>query len=189
MKGYNAILAGNSPKATSWEYLATDAVGNFIEFWGFKRNHGRVWTLLYLRGEALPASQIQQVLNLSKGAVSMIMRELERWGVVYRIRSPNTNAWHFIAETDLMGMVGRVIKERETNLIIRIKTDLQEAITIARKSSNASTETIDRISRLITLATMAETAIGLFVRTAQVDVTKAIKILGQPIVPLWRGKK
>ena len=30
-----------------------DAVGALMEFWGFKRVMGRVWTLLYLRGEPL----------------------------------------------------------------------------------------------------------------------------------------
>ena len=30
-----------------WVHLALEAVGNVIEFWGFKRNQGRVWAYLY----------------------------------------------------------------------------------------------------------------------------------------------
>ena len=59
-----------------------DAVGNVIEFWGFKRNQGRVWALLYLRGEPLTAGEIERELELSKGGVSMLLRDLERWGVI-----------------------------------------------------------------------------------------------------------
>ena len=39
-----------SPGLPRWESLAIDAVGNVIEFWGFKHNQGRVWAVLYLRG-------------------------------------------------------------------------------------------------------------------------------------------
>ncbi len=30
------------------ETLVTDAIGQLMEFWGFKRNMGRVWAMLYL---------------------------------------------------------------------------------------------------------------------------------------------
>ena len=56
-KGYSWSNAPRlaAPDASSgglprWEALTTDAVGNVIEFWGFKHNQGRVWALLYLRG-------------------------------------------------------------------------------------------------------------------------------------------
>ena len=75
-----------------WEAIAVDAVGNVIEFWGFKRNQGRVWAFLYLRGEAFSASAIEKQLELSKGGVSMLLRDLERWGVVRRVRAPGQSA-------------------------------------------------------------------------------------------------
>jgi len=31
-----------------WETTVLEAVGRMIEFWGFKRNHGRIWSLLFL---------------------------------------------------------------------------------------------------------------------------------------------
>ena len=34
-----------------------DAVGDFIEYWGFKRIHGRVWTLLALRSSPMTQSR------------------------------------------------------------------------------------------------------------------------------------
>src|SRR5437870_5171843 len=76
-----------------WEALVVDAVGNTIDFWRFKRNHGRVWALLYLRGRALSAAEIQEALGLSKGAVSMVTREIESWGVIHRARAPGDATW------------------------------------------------------------------------------------------------
>src|SRR5262249_42491036 len=96
-----------------WEMIAIDAVGNVIEFWGFKRNQGRVWALLYLRDETLSAATIEKQLALSKGGVSMLLRDLERWGVLRRVRAPGEAAWRYRAETELVRMVTRVVEHRE----------------------------------------------------------------------------
>ena len=46
---------GHSTGLPQWEAMAIDAVGRVIEFWGFKRNQGRVWALLYLRSVPMSA--------------------------------------------------------------------------------------------------------------------------------------
>src|SRR5260370_19647799 len=89
-----------------WEQIAIDAVGDVIEFWGFKRNQGRVWALLYLHDEALPASAIGRTLGLSKGAVSMLIRGLERWRVIRRARGPGASAWREPGGTGLIPLGG-----------------------------------------------------------------------------------
>ena len=49
-----------------------DAVGALIEGWGFKRNMGRMWAVLYLEDHALSAAELGERLGLSTGAVSML---------------------------------------------------------------------------------------------------------------------
>ena len=84
-----------APKLRDWEVLATDAVGEAIEFWGFKHNQGRVWGLLYLRAQPMTAGELQRLLGLSKGAVSMLLKDLEQWKVVRKVRPPGSAIWHF----------------------------------------------------------------------------------------------
>ncbi len=60
--GYLVADDEGSPLGT-WEALAVDAVGGVIEFWGFKRNQGRLWALLYLRDVALSATELQTELE------------------------------------------------------------------------------------------------------------------------------
>src|SRR4051812_8297201 len=96
-----------------------DAVGALMEFWGFKRVMGRVWTLLYLEGEALAAPDICERLEISAGAASMTLGELEHWGVVVRTRRPGDRREYFEAETDVWKMVSRVLRERELQQIER----------------------------------------------------------------------
>lgn len=153
-----------------WEALAIDAVGNVIEFWGFKHNQGRIWAVLYLRGASMTATQLEEELGLSKGAVSMLVRDLERWGVVLRIRQPGTGAWHFRAETDLVRMVSRVIQEREGAFIARIRADLEEARRLAA-ASGVGRDRLARLERMAALASGAERALRIFLRTARLDLS------------------
>lgn len=160
-----------------WEALVVDAVGNLIEFWNFKRNQGRVWALLYLRGRALTAAQIQTALGLSKGAVSMLVRELEQWSVLVRVRSPHDDAWRFAAETDLMKMIGRVISERERGLVQSVREDLERAERIARDDDDVPREVLDRLRRMRTLAVFVEKALKVFVDTARFDAMGVLDVL------------
>jgi DNA-binding transcriptional regulator GbsR (MarR family) len=59
-----------------------DAVGALIESWGFKRNMGRMWAVLYLEDHPLTAAELGDRLGLSTGAVSMLLGELVHWGIV-----------------------------------------------------------------------------------------------------------
>jgi DNA-binding transcriptional regulator GbsR (MarR family) len=159
-----------APGLAPWEAMAVEAVGNVIEFWGFKRNQGRVWALLYLRGEPLTAAEIERELDLSKGGVSMLLRDLERWGVVRRVRPPQDTVWRYAAETDLVRMVTHVIEEREAGFVARIRADLSEALRLARQYGAVSTERIQRLEKMATLAEHVEKAIRLFIKTARLDV-------------------
>jgi DNA-binding transcriptional regulator GbsR (MarR family) len=157
-----------------WEALATEAVGTVIGFWNFKRNHGRVWALLYLRDCALSQSELQDALALSKGAASMITRELETWGVIRRVRTPGDAPWRFEAETDLMRMIGRVLRERETELVQRVRHDLEEAERLAR---SGPPEVRRRLSRLSALASLVDGALRTFVATARFDASGVVRVL------------
>ena len=167
----------DSVKLAPWEELVVDAVGNTIDFWRFKRNHGRVWALLYLRGRALSAGEIERAMGLSKGAVSMVTRELETWGVVKRARVPSDATWRFVAETDLMKMIRRVIEDREGQFVSRVRQDLEQAEKLARAAGNVSPDVLARLSRMRTLAAFIDKALRAFVLTAKLDVGGVVNVL------------
>ncbi len=174
MKGYlwQATAATDEPggKLLPWETVAIDAVGNVIEFWGFKRNQGRVWAFLYLRDVALTAAEIERELALSKGGVSMLIRDLERWGVVLRVRMTGDASWRYKAETDLLHMARRVIEEREFSFIARIRADLEEARKLAEADTHTAKAQIQRLQRMEMLAAATEKALKLFLKTSRLDV-------------------
>ena len=176
MNGRNRALRQAGDPIRPWEEIVVDAVGDVIEFWGFKRNQGRVWAMLYLRGEALAATEIQSVLGLSKGAVSMLTTELEQWGIIDRYRPRGETSFHYAAKTDLMQMIGDVIRRRESGLIKRVRQELDDAVRAAVEA-DAADDVVDRVRRMRTLAALAEQAVELFLQTARFDVHKAIGVL------------
>jgi DNA-binding transcriptional regulator GbsR (MarR family) len=94
-----------------------DAVGALIESWGFKRNMGRMWTVLYLEDHPLNAADLGDRLGLSTGAVSMLLTELQEWGAIKKAWVVGERKEHYEAETNIWKMVSRVFRERELHWI------------------------------------------------------------------------
>jgi DNA-binding transcriptional regulator GbsR (MarR family) len=152
-----------------------DAIGALIEFWGFKRVMGRVWALLYLRGDALPASDLCDQLAISSGAASMALSELEHWGVVRRIRRAGDRREYFEAETDIWKMISRVLRERELAQIERALEVFERAREKLR-TMNAPGERLrlddiaDRLGKLVDLARVGRALLVAMVQQGRVDL-------------------
>lgn len=159
------------PPLVGWEVKVINAIGDVIAFWGFKHNHGRIWTLLYLRERALTAAEIQHSLSLSKGAVSMLLRDLEGWDIIHRTLDPETGNRCYTPNTELIQMLTQMIQRREAGLIQRARQMLQEAEREAIDAGNVSTEIIERIRRLRQLAEIMEQALNTFIKTTRLDFT------------------
>jgi HTH-type transcriptional regulator, glycine betaine synthesis regulator len=94
-----------------------DAVGALMEAWGFRRNMGRMWAVLYLEDHPLTAADLGDRLGLSTGAVSMLVNELEQWGIIKKTWVVGERREHFAAETSIWKMISRVFRERELRWI------------------------------------------------------------------------
>lgn len=90
-----------------------DVIGGLMELWGFKRVMGRTWSVLYLSPEPLTAADLQHILQISAGSVSMTVSELLKWGVIKKTWVPGDRRDHYVPETSIWKMVSRVFRERE----------------------------------------------------------------------------
>ena len=104
-----------------------DAVGALMESWGFKRNMGRMWTVLYLEDHPLTAADLGERLGLSTGAVSMLLAELMQWGIVKKAWVVGERREHYEAETSIWKMVSRVFRERELRWVRTAQDELASA--------------------------------------------------------------
>lgn len=165
------------------ELLAADAIGDVIEHWGFRRVLGRVWAVLFIAADALPAAEIGERLQMSAGAVSMSLTELQRWGVVRRVWKPGERKEFFEAETDFWKMISRVFDERERLLIESVQERLERASALLQEApeSAAARVSIDRIDRLLSFVGVAQTALDGFIRSRTVDLTRFGDLVRFPI--------
>ena len=184
-------MAKREKHRTLWpsEAAASDAIGSLIEFWGFKRNMGRVWTVLYLSPDPLSAEDLRQLLKLSSGAVSMTLSELARWGVVRKVWIQGERKDFYAAEVQLWRMISRVFNEREKSEIIAAIDAFEEALRqldrIRRTAPDAAARSRaelqhERISQLLDLARLGRRLLDALVSTAKVDAEPLVRfLLGQ----------
>jgi DNA-binding transcriptional regulator GbsR (MarR family) len=116
-----APRAVNSP-TTSFalaraDLAVADAVGAIMELWGFRRQLGRVWAVLFLSDRPLAAPDLCERLRISTGLLSMSLAELRRWGVVRSVEIPGDRKEHFEPETNVWRLVARVLREREKRAV------------------------------------------------------------------------
>jgi len=159
------------------EAIVSDVMGRLIEFWGFKRNTGRIWTVLYLSPVPLTAQDLRRLLGLSSGAVSMMLAELARWGVVRKVWVHGDRRDHFAAEVQLWRMISRVLSEREKAQIVAVAEACEEALRFLETKRRASDSKdrqraelqIERIRILYDLVRLAKRLLEGLLATAKLD--------------------
>jgi len=176
-----------SPR-TLWpsEAAVSDVIGRLIEFWGFKRNMGRIWSVLYLSPEPLSAEDLRHALRLSSGAVSMTLSELSRWGVVRKVWLQGERKDFYAAEIQLWRMISRVFSEREKSEVALAIDAFEEALRQVDRIRHSSIEAATharaelqyhRISQLLELARLGRRLIDALVSTAKVDAEPLVRFL------------
>jgi HTH-type transcriptional regulator, glycine betaine synthesis regulator len=156
-----------------------DAVGALIESWGFKRNMGRMWAVLYLEDHPLTAADLGERLGLSTGSVSMLLTELLQWGAIKKAWVVGERREHYESETSLWKMVSRVFRERELNWIKQARDAFEEAKAEARPGNDARKKLIaERIASLTNLAQVGANLLESMLEGEAVD-SLPLKTMGE----------
>jgi len=165
------------------EVLVSDSIGRLIEFWGFKRNMGRLWTVLYLSDKPLSGPELQERLRLSSGAVSMTLNELMRWGVVKKVWLQGERRDHYEAEGNFWKMISRVFNERERVEVLDAIDSMRDALQYVNEKVRAKEDQQrakfqrERIRELLDLAQIGKQLLDALVKDAKVDGTPLMKVL------------
>jgi len=114
------------------DLAAADAVGALMELWGFRRQLGRVWAVLFLSERPLAAPELCARLEISTGLLSMSLAELRRWGVVRPVEVPGDRKEHYEPETNVWRLVARVLREREKHAVEGALAAFERALHDAR---------------------------------------------------------
>lgn len=160
------------------DQAVADAVGGLMELWGFKRQLGRVWAVLFLSDRPLAAPELCDRLQISTGLLSMSLAELRQWGVVRGVEVPGDRKEHYLAETNVWRLVTRVLRQREMEQVKRALAtfdralgDLRAALADVDPAVKAQARfKARRLEQLIELTRAALTVLRLLVDSARADV-------------------
>ncbi len=175
------------------DLAVADAVGALMELWGFRRQLGRVWAVLFLSDRPLAAPELCARLEISTGLLSMSLAELRRWGVVRPVEVPGDRKEHYEPETNVWRLVARVLREREQRAVEGALATFERALHDARAAlleadpavKAAARFKAKRLELLVELSRAALNVLRILVDSARADAGP-IKLIS---AALGRGRR
>lgn len=80
--------------------------------WGISRTMAEIHALLYTSAVPLCTDDVMGELQVSRGNVSMNLRELVNWGLIARLHHSGDRKEYFQCETDVWQMFATIMRER-----------------------------------------------------------------------------
>ncbi|MCO4762818.1 MAG: hypothetical protein KC502_14990 [Myxococcales bacterium] len=142
----------------------TESVGEFIEWWGFKSIHGRIWTVLALHHEPMSQVEIARTLGVSRALVSSSIRELVGFRLVSATHDGRNAPWE--AVIDVWPTISDVLRSREWMMVESARVALEGAIEEAEIAADLGEEVawdIDRMRALLRLTEAAQSLLKILV--------------------------
>lgn len=104
--------------------------------WGVNRTVGQLYALIVVNKTPLNADALASALSISRGNVSMGLKELQSWRLVKPVHVPGDRKEYYQAAGDIWDMGVRIIEERRKREIDPTLTVLRDLI--LEGSSNES---------------------------------------------------
>lgn len=114
-----------------------EQIGNFIEYWGFKKIHGQIWTHIYLSPTPLSALELIARLKVSKALISLAMKDLIHYQLISQTaESLEKKNKFFTANPNVFDAIRYVLETRELHLMQQIRGE-HKLLKEFQKASNA----------------------------------------------------
>ncbi|HUW64370.1 MAG TPA: MarR family transcriptional regulator [Spirochaetia bacterium] len=109
------------------------ALGRQSAFWGLGRTAGEMYAALYLSPGSLSLEEVAQSLGVTKGNVSVAIRQLEQLGMVRRSWQKGDRRVFFEAETDFWKIAHSVLG-------LRHKPQFDQSFALVEESARCATQ-------------------------------------------------
>ncbi len=135
---------------------ACEAAGAFIEYWGFKSIHGKIWTYLALREAPVAQKELVEFFGVSRSLISGAVAELVDYDLV-RATGDHRNA-PYEANLEIWAVVSGILRSREWMLVERARLAIEGAIGEIEFRSRRGEDPPFSVERLKFLLSMTEVA-------------------------------
>lgn len=130
-------------------------IGQFMEYWGFKKVHGQIWCHLFLSTNGLDASDLMARLGVSKALVSISLKELQEFQVIEEAGKSERGTRVYCAKPDIVTPIVETIRRRERRMLSRMQAahSLLEGLPETEKDEvDLNWERVRYLGQLIELA-------------------------------------
>ncbi|MBE7554182.1 MAG: GbsR/MarR family transcriptional regulator [Anaerolineales bacterium] len=147
--------------------------------WGINRTMAQVHALLFVSPEPLCANQIMEELQISRGNVSMALRELMAWGLVSRVHIKGERREFYTTEKDVWMMFRIIARERK-------KREVDPTIEVLRESFNRLNQMPDAEGKyereqIKNLLDFFETGVEVYKDLETQSPTSILKLMGKAL--------
>lgn len=153
-----------------------DAVGDFIAWWGFKANHGRLWTYLALRNQPLSQTELARALGVSRSLVSIALADLTAFHLVSPT-SDHRNA-PYEARMDVWSSIAQVLRSREWMMIESVRIALEAVLEEAEADDDDSGFDLERVQLLLRMTELAQSMLRVIIALGKPSAQAASGVVG-----------
>ncbi len=153
--------------------------GEMGSLWGINRTMAQVHALLFISPEPLSANEIMDDLQISRGNVSMALRELIAWGIVNRVHIKGERREYYTTEKDVWTMfrvIARERKKREVDPTINVLRD-----SMAQLSAMPKTEGQYEREQIKSLLDFFETGVQIYEELEARNPNSLLKLLASAL--------
>ena len=147
--------------------------------WGINRTMAQIHALLLISPEPLSANEIMEELQISRGNVSMALRELMAWGIVSRVHIKGERREYYTTEKDVWNMfriIARERKKREVDPTIDVLRD-----SVAELDQIPDSEAQYEREQLKHLLDFFETGVAVYKDLERETPNSILKLLGKTL--------
>ena len=95
----------------------SEKIGGFIQYWGFKKIHGQIWSHLYLSARPLDATELRYRLGVSKALISISIADLLKYNVIEEVGRRDRRRVLFHANPKTAEVICNVLRVRERKML------------------------------------------------------------------------
>ena len=162
-----------------------DLWGQMAEHWGINRTMAQIHALLIISAKPITADEIMEELHISRGNVSMNLRDLINWGVVRRTSVAGDRRDFFLTEADIWTMFHDIFRERKKRELDPLLARLHECLEHAGKKPASPEQKADheayvkRVTELLEFFITFHRLFSAILGDKPGSLTKAVKIISK----------
>ncbi len=137
-------------------------VGQFMEYWGFKNIHGRIWTHLYTSKLPLDSIELMARLKVSKGLMSLALRDLVEYEVILSDHIGRHGTTFYRANSNLLSVITNVLENRETQMLKQAKKSCETLQRVKPQSLEKAGLDAEKIQSILNLTQSAQILLQTF---------------------------